>query len=112
VNDSAFALVRVVVRGGVEPPTFRFSGVLSCPFAVLIDQDASPAHRHKAWSNLLEPILAVVPKSAAVCRFVRGDLVVIFIGARTCGASVGSIAGHASGVATIDARGVVAMPWG
>jgi hypothetical protein len=23
---SAFVLVRVVVRGGVEPPTFRFSG--------------------------------------------------------------------------------------
>src|SRR5215469_2773681 len=26
MKHSAFALVRVVVRGGVEPPTFRFSG--------------------------------------------------------------------------------------
>jgi hypothetical protein len=25
----AFLLVDIVVRGGVEPPTFRFSGVLS-----------------------------------------------------------------------------------
>jgi len=28
INQSAFALVRVVVRGGVELPTFRFSGVV------------------------------------------------------------------------------------
>src|SRR5689334_1234495 len=27
IDRSAFALVRVVVRGGVEPPTFRFSGL-------------------------------------------------------------------------------------
>ena len=26
MSHSAFTLVRVVVRGGVEPPTFRFSG--------------------------------------------------------------------------------------
>jgi hypothetical protein len=28
MKRSAFALVRVVVRGGVEPPTFRFPGGL------------------------------------------------------------------------------------
>jgi hypothetical protein len=27
MKHSAFALMRVVVRGGVEPPTFRFSGL-------------------------------------------------------------------------------------
>ena len=27
MKRSAFALVRLVVRGGIEPPTFRFSGL-------------------------------------------------------------------------------------
>jgi hypothetical protein len=49
------------------------------PGADFLDQDASPAHRHKAWLSLLAFILAVVPDSAAACRFVRGDLVVIFV---------------------------------
>jgi len=74
-----------VVRGGVEPPTFRFSGVLSYLSRILAELDASPAHSHKTWSSLLGPILAVVLDSAAMCRFVRGDLVVIFAGAGPAG---------------------------
>ena len=39
-----------VVRGGVEPPTFRFSGVLSPLGPGSRSYHASPAHRHTCWS--------------------------------------------------------------
>ena len=45
MKRSVFALVEVVVRGGVEPPTFRFSGgrsyrlsYLTLPWPVLLSQ--------------------------------------------------------------------------
>jgi hypothetical protein len=56
-----------VVKGGVEPPTFRFSGVPSPLGPRSRRHRASPAHRHRCWSMGLHR-----PHSdrAAVCRVV------------------------------------------
>ncbi len=40
---AAFPLVRVVVRGGVEPPTFRFSGGRSYQLSYLTKPGAKPS---------------------------------------------------------------------
>ncbi len=39
-----------VVRGGVEPPTFRFSGGLSPPGTLILSLPISSAHRRFRWS--------------------------------------------------------------
>jgi predicted RNase H-like HicB family nuclease len=56
-----------VVRGGVEPPTFRFSGVPSSLGPRSRRHRASPAHRHSCWSMGLHRHHS---DRAAVCRVV------------------------------------------
>ena len=61
------ACSEVVVRGGVEPPTFRFSGVPSPLGPRSRRHRASPAHRHSCWSMGLHRHHS---DRAAVCRVV------------------------------------------
>jgi hypothetical protein len=63
-----------VVRGGVEPPTFRFSEVplpLSHPGPRIAP---TPSYLHNGWSELTKPILAAVPSSAGQCGLSAGFL--------------------------------------
>jgi hypothetical protein len=48
---AAFPLVRVVVRGGVEPPTFRFSGGRSYQLSYLTGLAPVPRVSRDAWSR-------------------------------------------------------------
>ena len=43
--NKEFHLVKLVVRGGVEPPTFRFSGGRSYRLSYLTWLDTQRAHR-------------------------------------------------------------------
>ena len=43
--NEAFHLVKLVVRGGVEPPTFRFSGGRSYRLSYLTSPEPLPAER-------------------------------------------------------------------
>ena len=43
VFDQEYCLVEVVVRGGVEPPTFRFSGGRSYQLSYLTKTGAKPS---------------------------------------------------------------------
>jgi hypothetical protein len=77
-----------VVRGGVEPPTFRFSGALSRAET----KNASASIACSAALPLVRTvrtIVATVPRCAVEFRFVCGDPVGITGAARTCGDSVG-----------------------
>jgi hypothetical protein len=56
-----------VVRGGVEPPTFRFSGVPSPLGPRSHNHRDNPAHRHRCWSMGLQRHHS---HCAAVCRVV------------------------------------------
>ena len=53
MSHSAFTLVRVVVRGGVEPPTFRFSGGRSYRLSYLTSP--GPSLRASAVLTGFEP---------------------------------------------------------
>jgi hypothetical protein len=53
-----------LVRGGVEPPTFRFSEGLLPLWPPWIVNRVSPAYLHNSWSELTRLILAAVPPSA------------------------------------------------
>src|SRR5258708_22850493 len=81
----------VVVRGGVEAPTFRFSGVLSPLRPRTSNTYASPAHRRWGWSMGL---YGHGTNRAAVCRVVPFGPWASCGGAprtRTCGLFVGLI---------------------
>ena len=56
--NKVFRLVKLVVRGGVEPPTFRFSG-------------AYAASLHVAGHGLMGDLAA---ETVARCRLVRPDI--------------------------------------
>jgi hypothetical protein len=49
----------VVVRGGVEPPTFRFSEALSWVQDHLHHEVHQPRHLHQRWSGTCHAIVAV-----------------------------------------------------
>jgi hypothetical protein len=79
---------QIVVRGGVEPPTFRFQKV--CP---ALGHRPGTSHsaqlkriRPRNWADL--PILAVVPTCAGEYRFVRVTRVLGTSHSRTCVAFV------------------------
>ena len=97
------ACSEVVVRGGVEPPTFRFSGVPSPLGPRSHKHRDNPAHRHRCWSMGLH---RHHNDRAAVCHVVPFRLWASGgepPGARTCGTSVGP--GEARlGIAVAGAR--------
>jgi len=80
---------QMVVRGGVEPPTFRFSGALSRLETQEREPFRCPAQSHYRWSAAIEAIVATVPGYAAEFRLVCGISVGITGRGRTCGDSVG-----------------------
>jgi hypothetical protein len=60
-------LREVVVRGGVEPPTFRFQKACHGRAPSALVDPVSPLHLHKGLSRAYEDILALVPPCAAKC---------------------------------------------
>jgi hypothetical protein len=63
-----FAQVRVVVRGGVEPPTFRFSGGFAGPGESTTGQLARPDGASAAPTVHDQPHVSTAVVSAALAR--------------------------------------------
>jgi hypothetical protein len=57
MNQSVYALVRVVIRGGVERPTFRFSGI-----------GTFPDHRYRKRPVCILRAASVPGRSHRACR--------------------------------------------
>jgi hypothetical protein len=105
----------VVIRGKIELPTFRFSGVLSFLNPNYQGGQSAQLTRIDAGHWACMPILAIVPPCAGECRLVRVTGVLIFANSRTCVACVLPAAGppaiapaRASGLAAWRARRRVA----
>jgi hypothetical protein len=79
---------RVVVRGRVELPTFRFSEGLSRPGRIRRMKLDSPLDQHMGPSGSRGSSLAGVPSCTGECRLVRVTAVLAIWDARTCVALV------------------------